>query len=847
MMTINLKLYLSQLVPTVLLLLGGQFALHGQSVDSMTTVDYTSPERYEIGGITVSGAYFSDEVTLISLSGLEVGGEVKVPGPEIQRAVRRLLRLRIFSDVEIHLVRTVGDIAFLEIVLQEAKRLSRYAYRGVKKNWHDDLNDEVGRFLRKGSLLNEANKQDAINAINQFFIEKGYWDVETQAITANDTTRVNALQVIFDIDKGERTKIAQINFQENEQVKDRVLRKRLTKTKERSRFLASSKLIRKEYEMDKKGVIAFYQSLGYRDAVITRDSIWRDDKGQIRLDIWVDEGQPYYLGSISWKGNSRFSDKQLDQVLGMQAGDLYNNELLQERLSFSADGSDLSTLYMDDGYLFFNVQTHEKAIREDTVDLEIRLFEGPIATIDKVTIAGNDRTNEHVIRRELRTRPGNKFSRSDIIRSQRELINMGYFNPENLGINTPVNPQNGTVDIEYTLEERPSDQLELSAGWGGAGQGVIGTLGFTFSNFSLRNLRDRSSWAPLPQGDGQRVSIRAQSNGRQYQSINLSFTEPWLGGRKPNSFTVAGFLNRFTNGLSQEAAGLQEFYIGGVTLSLGTRLRWPDDFFVLTSSVNLQQFSLNNWSGLFVADDGSTVSNGIFNNFSLTQTISRNSIDNPLFPTRGSSFSLSLQLTPPYSLFSDRDYETLSNEERFEWIEYHKWRFNAAYYAPLAGKLTLKIAAKLGFQGYYNEDVGFAPFERFLLGGDGLNNQNLGFQGTDIISLRGYEINDLEANFVDGRQVATPLFQKFTVEARYPLSTNPNSTIYALAFVEAGNSYRDFDTYNPFEMRRSFGVGARVYLPMFGLLGFDYGIGVDNFQPGQSVGNLNVILGFEPE
>lgn len=847
MMTTRLMRYLNQLILTTVLSLAGQTVLWSQTPDSLATVDYTAPQRYEIGGITVSGAYFSDEVTLISLSDLKVGEEIKIPGPEIQAAVRKLLRLRIFSDVEIHLVRTVGDIAFLEIVLQEAKRLSRYAYRGVKKSWHDDLNDEVGRFLRKGSLLNEAAKQDAVNAINQFFIEIGYWDVETQAITSNDTTRVNALQVVFEVEQGERTKIAQINFRDNEQLKDRVLRKRMDKTKERSRFLVSSKLIPDEYEADKDGVIAFYQSLGYRDATITKDSIWRDDKGQLRLDIWVDEGQPYYLGNISWKGNSRFSDEQLDQVLGLQAGALYNNQLLQERLQFSADGSDLSTLYMDDGYLFFNVQTHEKAIRADTVDLEIRLFEGPIATIDKVTIAGNERTHEHVIRRELRTRPGNKFSRSDIIRSQRELINMGYFNPENLGINTPVNPQNGTVDIEYTLEERPSDQLELSAGWGGTGQGVIGTLGFTFSNFSLRNLSDRSSWAPLPQGDGQRVSIRAQSNGRQYQSINLSFTEPWLGGKKPNSFTVAGFLNRFSNGLGQEAAGLQEFYIGGLTMSLGTRLRWPDDFFVLTSSINLQQLSLNNWSGLFVADDGSTVSNGIYNNFSLTQTISRNSIDNPLFPTRGSTFSLSLQLTPPYSLFSDQDYETLSNEERFEWIEYHKWRFTAAYYAPLAGKLTLKIGAKLGFQGYYNEDVGFAPFERFLLGGDGLNNQNLGFQGTDIISLRGYEINDLEANFVDGRQVATPLFQKFTVEARYPLSTNPSSTIYALAFVEAGNSYRDFDTYNPFEMRRSFGLGARVYLPMFGLLGFDYGIGVDNFQPGQSLGNFNIILGFEPE
>ena len=829
------------------MVLGGVASLCGQTIDSLPVMDYGEPQDYEIGGITVSGAYYSDEVTLLSITDLRVGEKVKIPGPAIQKAVRNLLRLRIFAEVEIHLSRTIGDVAFLEIVVRESERLSRYAYRGVKKNWHDDLNDEVGRFLRKGSLLTESAKQDAVNAINQFFIDKGFWDVQTQAITSPDTTRVNALQVFFEVEQGERTKIAEINFRGNSQVKDRLLRKRMAETKEKSRFLAKSKLIPLEYEADKIAVLEFYRSLGFRDAAVERDSIWRNEKGELCLEISLDEGQPYYLGQINWQGNSRYTDEQLQQVLGINTGAIYNEQLLQERLQFSADGSDVSSLYMDEGYLFFTVQPQEKAVRNDTVDLEIRLFEGPIATIDKVTIAGNDRTHEHVIRRELRTRPGDRFSRSAIIRSQRELINMGYFNPENLGINTPVNPQNGTVDIEYTLEERPSDQLELSAGWGGAGQGVIGTLGFTFNNFSLRKLQNRAEWSPLPQGDGQRLSIRAQSSGRQYQSINLSFTEPWLGGRKPNSFTVAGFLNRFSNGLSRESQGVQEFYVGGVTLSLGTRLRWPDDFFVLTTALNLQQLSLNNWSGLFVADDGSTVSNGIFNNFSLTQTLSRNSVDNPLFPTRGSTLSLSLQLTPPYSLFSGRNYESLDTEERFEWVEYHKWRFNAAYYAPIAGKLTLKIGAKMGFQGYYNEDVGFAPFERFLLGGDGLNNQNLGFQGTDIISMRGYEINDLEANILDGRQVATPLFQKFTIEARYPLSTNPSSTVYLLSFVEAGNSYRDFDSYNPFEMRRSFGVGARVFLPMFGLLGFDYGIGVDNFQPGQNTGNLNIILGFEPE
>ena len=540
----------------------------------------------------------------------------------------------------------------------------------------------------------------------------------------------------------------------------------------------------------------------------------------------------------------------MTEVLGIESGDVYNQELLETRLRFSQDGRDVSTLYMDNGYLFFQVDPIEVAIEGDSIDLEIRIFEGPQATIDKVVISGNDRTHEHVIRRELRTIPGEKFSRSDIIRSQREIINLGYFNPETLEINTPVNPQRGTVDIEYKVEEKPSDQLELSAGWGG-NRRVIGTLGVSFNNFSLRNIFNKEAWNPLPMGDGQRFSVRAQTNGDFYQSYNVSFTEPWLGGKKPNSLTVATFYNRFAFGRSGTDSR-QTFNISQVSISLGTRLKWPDDNFVSSTAVNIQNLSLDNWQrGLFRSDGGNIVSDGDFYNFSIKQTIARSSVSEPIFPKSGSRISLSLQLTPPYSLFSSKNYDELPASEKFKFLEYHKWRFDAEWYTQLMGKFVLMTSAKIGMLGFYNSEIGTSPFERFQLGGDGINNQQFGFAGVDIISLRGYEIEELEANLdPSGGTSATPVFDKFTVELRYPVTTNPSSTIYVLAFAQGGNAWRRFQDFNPFELKRSAGFGVRVFLPMFGVLGFDYGIGFD--KPGENrsleaLGDFNIVLGFEPE
>lgn len=822
--------------------------LVAQETDTVPLFDYSSKKEFEIGGIKVVGNNYSDENAITSISGLKVGDKLRIPGNAIPKAIKALWRLRLFTDVQVHQEKTIGDVIFLEIIVEERPRLSTYSYTGVKKSLHDNLNEEVDRYLLKGGIVTDNVKVNASEAIEEYFIGKGYLDAQVSVQEFPDSSRVNSVRLEFDVDRGDRVKIQDIAFTGNESVKEKKLRKQLDNTKKKGRLFGSSKFIQNDYEEDKQTLITYYNNIGFRDARILGDSIWREEDGDLRLLIKIDEGNRYYFREIDWKGNSIYDSQTLTDVLGIQKGDVYNQELLETRLRFSQDGRDVSSLYLDNGYLFFQVDPVEVAIVGDSIDLELRIFEGPQATIDKVIITGNDRTHEHVARRELRTLPGEKFSRSDIIRSQRELVALGYFNPENLGINTPVNPQRGTVDIEYAVEEKPSDQLELSAGWGGQRR-VIGTLGVSFNNFSLRNIFNKEAWRPLPMGDGQRLSLRAQTNGDFFQSYNVSLTEPWLGGKKPNSFTVAGFFNRFAFG-TRNTSSYQTFTIKQASVSLGTRLKWPDDNFVSSTAVNVQTLSLNNWlQGLFRTDDGGVVSSGSYNNFSIKQTIARSTVSDPIFPKNGSTISLSVQFTPPYSLLNNTDYSEQPVEERFRWLEYHKWRFDAEWYTPIAGKLVLKAQAKIGLLGFYNRDIGTSPFERFQLGGDGINNQQFGFAGVDIISLRGYEVEDLEANIDQtGVQSATPAFDKFTLELRYPLSLNPSSSIYVLAFAQGGNAWRSLRDFNPFDLRRSVGLGLRVFLPMFGTLGFDYGIGFDKDGDNLSdLGDFNIVLGFEPE
>ncbi len=801
----------------------------------------------EVGGIKVTGAQFSDDNAIISISGIKVGDKIHIPGNELPHAIKSLWNLKLFTDVQILQEKAIGDVIFLEIVVQERPRFTRHSFKGVKKSYHDDLNAIVNKFLIKGGIVTENAKVSTCAGMGALLRDKGYLDATVSIEEIKDDQAANSVRLEYNITRGPRVKIQSITFSGNNNATAGKLRGKMENTKRKQKWFSTSKLVKSEYEDDKKSIIKYYNNLGFRDAAIEKDTIYREEDGDLVIHINIKEGNRYFFRHINWKGNSIYESKLLSNVLGIEKGNVYNRELLENRLRFSQDGRDISSLYLDEGYLFFQADPAEISIENDSIDLEIRLFEGPQATIDKVTIKGNDRTHEHVIRRELRTKPGDKFSRSDIIRSQREITNLGYFNPEKLGINTPTNLQRGTVDIEYTVEEKPSDQLELSAGWGGL-QGLIGTLGVTFNNFSMRNIFNKSAWSPLPQGDGQRFSVRLQSNGRFYKSFNASFTEPWLGGKKPTRLDVGGSFTKIYAGGIEGTPSYQGLTIGGGTFGLGTRLKWPDDNFIFNGTLNLQNLALYNYPG-FADSKGRSVTSGSFNNFNIELTLSRNSVNEPIFPRTGSRLTLSGKFTPPYSYFQpNRTPETESTQTKFKFMEYHKWKFNAEWYTPLVGSLVLKSYAKIGMLGYYNSRVGTIPFERFVLGGDGLSNRQIGFTGNEIISSRGYEVADLPASNLGGGSV----YNKIGVELRVPFSLNPSATIFAILFAEGGNSWKSFRDFNPFDVRRAAGVGLRVFLPMFGTLGFDYGIGFD--KPGvprtndlTKYGRFNIILGFEPD
>lgn len=845
-----------------------------QAQQKEQVVDYGDRKSYEIGGITIQGAENRDRNAIKSISGLKEGGKIQIPGPEIPAALKALLKLRLFDDVQIYRERTEGEVVFLRIVLVERPTLSRWSYKGVKNSQQEDLNDFVKNILTKGGIVTDDQKELARAKIKEFYVGKGKLDVDVKIDEIPEENKTNSVRLEFTVDQGERIKVEDIVFEGNKSFSARKLRKKMEKTKRKGTLFRKTKFIEKEYQIDLKSLTEFYQKEGYKNMVILKDTTFRDKEGNVFIKITLDEGNRHYFREIRWKGNTLYSEDQLYTILGISKGDIYNPELLNNRLKFSMDGRDISSLYLDDGYLAFEVNPVETAIENDSVDIEMRIFEGPQFTVENVIIEGNDRTNEHIVRREIRTRPGQKFSRSDIIRSQREIINLGYFNPENLGINTPVNQSRGTVNIEYKLEEKPADQLELSAGYGGF-SGLIGTLGVVFNNFSLANVKDRSTWSPLPQGDGQKLSIRLQSNSRFFKSYNFSFTEPWLGGKKPRSFTIGAVQTAFDYSLS----GAGKLKITRGFIGLGSQMKWPDDFFSSNTTLNIEQIDLDNFRS-----GGFAITKGAFNNFSIKQTFTRSSISDPLFPRRGSRVSLAIQVTPPYSLFRKDNTFTPTPEQReeivrelkfengpaspvtefqieakidelreankFRFLEYHKWRITSEWYYNLFDKFVVAAFAKIGILGVYNQDIGTPPFERYELGGDGINNQNAGLQGKEILALRGYDTRDITGN---GEQTATggfvgaPVFNKFTLEFRYPLSLNPNSTIFVTSWVQGGNAYQKLRDYNPFDLKRSAGVGARVFLPMFGLLGFDYGWGFDKITTDGKYGRFNIVLGFEPE
>lgn len=801
--------------------------------NKLNQIDYSKPKEYEIGGITISGIKYLDQNVLVQLSGLKIGQTISVPGDEISKAIAKLWKHGLFGDVEISVTKIMGEKVFLDIYLQERPRLSKFKFEGITKAQADDLRDEVK--LVRGSQVTEDLLQTTTNRIKAYYKEKGFYNADVDISVKPDSLMPNTVILDIAINKNNRVKIEEIVFEGNEVFTDARLRRLLKDTKQRTWYniFKSSKYIEDKFKDDKKKILAKYNEKGYRDAKILYDSVYPISDDRLQMVMGINEGKLYYFRDITWVGNTKYPSEYLNHQLGISKGDIFDQAVLDKRL-FGEENA-VSALYLDRGYLFFSAIPVEVQVENDSIDLEIRVYEGKQARINKVIITGNTRTNEHVIRREVWTKPGELFSRADIIRTNRELANLGYFDPEKLDVRPVPNPADGTVDIEYIVEERPSDQIELSGGWGGGM--VIGTLGLTFNNFSLRNIFDLSTYSPLPSGDGQRLSIRGQTNGTYYQSYSLSFTEPWLGGKKPNSFTLSAYhsvRSQYNWYTADQSQAHQKMKITGVSVGLGRRLSWPDSYFTLYNELSYQRYDLNDYDWFYLFNDG------VSNNVNFTTVFGRNSVDQPLYPRKGSNISLSLQVTPPYSWFKDDDFWLLSESEKdglteteinkkeaankYQWVEYHKWKFKSDWYTQIVNKLVLRTNIEFGYIGSYEKNYGDSPFETFQLGGDGMSGFNY-YYGTDVIPLRGYDNGGNRGSLTAYPQAN--VYDKFTLEVRYPVTLNPSATIYALAFLEAGNSWHKINEVNPFDVYRSAGVGVRFFLPMFGMIGVDWGYGFD--------------------
>lgn len=792
-----------------------------------TGIDYTAPREYEIAQITVSGAKFLDPNALVSLSGLSIGQKVTLPGPVIGSAVKKLWKQGIVGDIEISITKTEGDKVYLNIALKERPKLSRFVFRGVRKGEVETLKDKIDVIL--GKAVSESLIKNAQNTLQKYYADKGFLNCRATMVMKTDTVISNSVLLQINVNKGSRVKIENLAFEGNEVFSDKKLAKKLKKTKQKkfTHLFTPSKFIKAKYEEDKQNLIKFYNSQGYRDARILEDTVYSVNKKRINVRLTMDEGRKYYYKNITWSGNYIYTGEQLSNILGIKKGEVYDLEKLEKKLNFSQTELDITSLYMDDGYLFFRVEPVEVAVDGDSVDIEIRITEGSQANINRIILNGNTKTSDKVVLREIRTTPGQKFSRSDLIRSQREISNLGYFDPEKIQINPQPNIEDGTVDIEYVVEEKPSDQIELSGGWGGF-IGFVGTLGVVFNNFSIRKLFKFKEWGGiLPSGDGQRLAVRFQANGTQFQTYTLTFTEPWLGGRKPNSFTVnfSHSVNRIRNPF-QVREFLGKLSVTSVSVGLGRRLTWPDDFFTLSNTISLTRYVGDRFPSLAIIfpPDGTGVSNSI----TFNTTFARNSIDNPTFPRRGSNISLSLNLTPPYSLFDRRRLNPENQNDKFKLIEYYKIMFDNSWFTNLFGKFVLNARAHFGMIGSYTGQGNIPPFERFVLGGDGLTQGLAGANfllGTEIIGLRGYQNNSIVPQ---ASQAGGVIYNKYVLDVRYPVSLNPAATIFVLAFAEAGNNFGRYEEYSPFDLKRSVGVGARIFMPAFGLLGLDWGYGFDS-------------------
>ncbi|PWG81444.1 outer membrane protein assembly factor BamA [Pararcticibacter amylolyticus] len=787
-------------------------------------LSYLNPKEYIVGGITVSGTQYLEPDILIQISKLVKGERISVPGDATSNAVKNLWQQGLLDDVQLR-GSLKGDTIFFNIAVTERPRLTRMDFKGMKKGETDDIKEKLKD--KTGRIVNEALKSTTSAIIKKFFHEKGYLFTEVNYEQKKDTTEANNVILVVNVDKKTKTKVDDISFEGNKNFKEKQLRKFLKKTKERSsiNIFRSGKFLQDKYEEDKRTLVAKIQDKGYRDAEIISDSVIKKPTGRVDIHIKLHEGPKYYFGKVTWAGNAVYPTKTLNDLLAIEQGDVFSEEKLEKKLRGNPNGDDISSLYLNNGYLTFNVDPVQTKIYGDTIDVELRVYEGPQYTINKVSIKGNDITNDKVVRREIRTKPGQKFSKELVVRTTREIAQLGNFDETKTDVHPVPNPADGTVDLEYVVAEKPSDQIELSGGFGGGR--IIGTLGLTFNNFSARNLFNFKEWKPLPKGDGQKLSIRGQTNGKSYQSYSFSFSEPWLGGKKPVYFGISAFTSlssnddyaRYYNYTDDQKYRIR---LNGVTFSLGNRLKWPDDYFNLNHSINIQQYKIKNYPNFIL-------SNGTSYNFNITEEFSRNSVDAPIYPTSGSHIRLTVQLTPPYSLFNKVNYSTATPEDRYRFTEYHKWKFESQWYQRIVGKLVLKTQAQFGFLGQYNKAVGQSAFERFKLGGDGMQGFDY-LQGSEVIAMRGYENNNVTPLGYDpqiARYSGSPIFNKYIVEMRYPLMNSQQATVFMLTFAEGGNTWNSFSDFNPFNVRRSAGVGARIFLPIFGLLGIDWGYGFD--------------------
>ncbi|MBJ33596.1 MAG: outer membrane protein assembly factor BamA [Flavobacteriaceae bacterium] len=798
---------------------------------------YDKGKFYELGEINVTGVKSFSPQTVVAYTGLKKGQRIQIPGEEISTTINKLWKLELFSDIEFFITNINGDVADLELYIQELPTLSDYTIKGLKKGKVETIVKDTD--IKKGKKLSKNFLSTTKNYIINKYKKEGFLNTKVTIDTKADTTDVNSQKMLVSIDKDERVKVRSISFEGNKVYRSRKLRKQIKNTRVEfpGRFWKRSKYIEADFEEDIKKLLDFYKEKGYRDSRIISDSIIIDNN-KIDVVIKVQEGNKYYFGDVNFIGNSVYSDAQLRRVLGIKSGDTYNGVLLRKRIADQTkpDGDDLTNLYQNNGYLFSSINPVEVSATNDTINFEIRINEGKPAYFNRISVRGNDRTNDHVIYREIRTRPGELYSKDKVVRSVRELGQLGFFDPEQISPDfKDVDPNAGTVDIEYGLVEKGASQIELQGGYGGGG--LIGTLGLSFNNFSMRNIFNNKEYKPVPMGDGQQLALRLQAS-RFFETYSFSFSEPWLGGEQPVRFSTSisqttQYRYNFMTGLADKS---QYFKIRGINFGLAKRLQVPDDYFTLSQTIGYQYFDLNNYyTGLFTFGDG--VSNNLFYAIALSRN---NTFTNPIFPVGGSSFTIGAKLTFPYSLVNNIDYGNLKNlaayqnangtpdqakidQERFKWLEYYKLNFEGTWYTRIIDKLILRTHAEFGFLGAYNPDRGNIPFERYFLGGDGL--QQYAMDGRETIALRGYENQSLSSR--DGSTV----YNKFSLELRYPISLKPSASIYALSFLEAGNGYNNFREFNPFNSKRSAGFGVRIFMPAFGLLGIDFGYGFDSEVP----------------